>query len=455
MLRDFKTPSFASMAKHAAVVGCLMFSGAAATSLPSPINRPWIGYGINIEPQPGGGTNPGPYTAAEASLDNSRIASIKPQIARLTWTTTGFDPTSQVGIYDWTTTWAKNSFVALDNLKARNIPVMTGWWDTPWNATSSDHSTVVADFLEYLIKAKGYTNIFAWDGINEPNHRDPTTYNNWKTEVANIKSAIAGKGLSVQILGPGTQDVSATTDWLKSAASQMAGNLGGYDIHYYPVTATGISNGDVGTQVKGFVSSVDSIDTSNKPFYIEELGWKYDWDSAEDAQPNVVTYSYGLNMADMGIQVVRAGASAPMAWRLSDLGSPHVWGMYNGTSGNTGLRPWSYSWTLLTHAFPKGSTLYAPTETTGVRTLVGSAGSGTSTRWSLAGVNQSSNETTITLNLPNASSHPIFTRYYYFDGNRVTDSNGFPAADGSVTATSGSDVTLVVPANSMVMLTNA
>ena len=439
----------AAIPAYVAVVGSLVLFATAA-NLPSPIGRPWLGYGVNIEPQPGGGTSPGSYTSAEAALDNTRIGAIQPQVARVTWTTTGFDPTGKVGAYDWTTTWAKNSFVALDQLKAKNIPVMTGWWDTPWNATSSDHATVVADFLEYLIKTKGYTNIFAWDGINEPNHRDPTTYARWKTEVSNIKTAIAGRSLSVEVLGPGTQDVDATTSWLKSAAAEMSGTLDAYDIHYYPVTETGISNGDAGTQVAGFVAE----DTNNKPFYIEELGWKYNWISANDSQPNVVTYSYGLNMGDLGIQVVRAGVSAPMAWRLADLGSPHEWGMYDGSSGNTALRPWSYSWTMLSRAFPKGATLYAPSDASGVRTLVGSTGSGSSTRWSLAGVNRGSSQVSTTLNLPGASA-AAFTRYYYFDGTRVTDSNGFPAADGTVTATSGDDVTLVIPANAMVVLTNA
>jgi hypothetical protein len=116
----------AAMAKYLAVIGSLVLSGAVAADLPDPIGRPWLGYGVNIEPQPGGGTSPGPYTSAEASLDDTRIGAIKPQLARVTWTTTGFDPTNEVGVYDWTTTWAKNEFIALDQLKAMNIPIMTG-----------------------------------------------------------------------------------------------------------------------------------------------------------------------------------------------------------------------------------------------------------------------------------------------------------------------------------------
>ena len=437
------------------VIGSLLTASVAAVDLPSPVGRPWLGYGVNIEPQPGGGTSPGTYTSAEAALDDTRIGALKPQLARVTWATTGFSPTSKVGVYDWTTTWAKNEFLALDKLKARNIPIMTGWWSTPWSATSSDHATAVADFLEYLIKTKGYTNIYAWDGINEPNHRDPTSYANWKTEVANIKAAIAARGLSVEILGPGTQDVSASTDWLKAAASEMSGNLGGYNIHYYPLTEDGIASGDAGRQVATLMKTWDSIDTSKKPFYIEELGWKYGWSSSADSQPNVATYSYGLNMADMGLQSARAGVSAPMAWRLSDLGSPHVWGMYDGSGSNTGLRPWAYSWTLLTHAFPKDTKLYAPSDASTVRILIGSNGSGSSTRWSIAGVNRGTSTSTTTFTLPSSSAKATFAKYSYFDGSRATDSNGFPASSGTVTATSGDEVTLVIPANSMVMLTNA
>lgn len=111
----------------------------------------------------------------------------------------------------------------------------------------------------------------------------------------------------------------------------------------------------------------------------------------------------------------------------------------------------------LDHALPripKDATLYAPADAAGVRTLVGSIKSGFSLRWSLAGVNRGSSQVSITLNLPSAAE-ATFNRYYYFDGDRVTDSNGFPGADGNVTATSDDNVTLVIPASSMVMLTNA
>lgn len=446
----------AATVRYLAVIGSLVLSGAAAVDLPAPIGRPWLGYGVNIEPAPGGGTSPGPYTPAEAALDDTRIGAIKPQIARVTWTTLGFAPTGKVGVYDWTTTWAKNEFIALDKLKARNIPIMTGWWDTPWDATSSDHATAAADFLEYLVKTKGYTNIFAWDGINEPNHRDPTTYARWKTEVVNVKAAIAGRNLPVdiEILGPGMQDVDASTAWLKSASSEMSGDLDGYDIHYYPTSETGIAKGEAATVVKRLVSAAESVATSHKPFYIEELGWKYGSIAANDTQPNAVTYSYGLNMADLAIQVVRAGASAPIAWRLSDLGSPRLWGMYDGSNGNTALRPWSYSWTMLSRAFPKGAILYGPPDTSSVRTLVGSTGSGTATRWSLATVNQGSSQVSITLHLPKAAQ-ATFTRYYYYDGDRATDADGFPAGDGSVIANSADEVTIDVPVNSFVLLTNS
>lgn len=448
-----------TMATYLALLGSLGLARGAptetTTKLPDPLSQPWLGYGINIEPQPGGGTSPGLQNEIQILLDDTRIGALKPQVARVTWTTLGFAPNNQLTGFDWNTNWARNEFQALDRLKARNIPIMTGWWDTPWDATSLEHANAVADFLEYLIKTKGYTNIFAWDGINEPNHRDPTSFARWKLEVANIREAMGQRGLSVQILGPGIQDVDASTTWLESAATEMPFDLAAYDCHYYPWSENGIADGEVGTVVKGIVSAANNIDKSNKPFYMEEMGWKYGYDSAADAQPNVLTYSYGLNMADMGIQVVRAGVSAPMAWRLSDAGSPRTWGMYNGTTTDTALRPWAYSWTMLTHAFPKGSTMYAPADATGVRTLIGSTGSGSTMRWSLASVNRGSSQVSLTFSLPNAAKAKTFKRFSYVDGNRVVDLLGFPASNGIVTATSDNKVTIVVPANSFVVITNA
>lgn len=98
-----------------------------------------------------------------------------------------------------------NQFKALDYMKAMNYPVMTGWWTTPFEAISSNYSTVVADFLAYLVNEKAYTNIVSWNGINEPNHRDTSTQANWETCTKNLRTALDAI-TSIQVIGPDTQD---------------------------------------------------------------------------------------------------------------------------------------------------------------------------------------------------------------------------------------------------------
>ncbi|MFB2596697.1 hypothetical protein ACEXQE_02795 [Herbiconiux sp. P17] len=415
------------------------------------IARPWLGFGLNYEPQPGGGSNPGSYTDAQAALDAQRMDAIDPQIVRVTWLTTGFDPTNTVGSYDWTTPWAVNSFKGLDYLKSREIPVMTGWWSTPWDATGADHATVVADFLDYLINVKGYTNIKYWNGINEANHRDPTTYARWKTEVSNITAALAARDLPVTVIGPGTQDTGPTTDWLTAASSEMSGDLAGYANHLYPTGATSISGGTVAPALLSLISTIDANDPSKKPFFVEELGNKYGYDSATDAQPNVVNYGYGLDMADLAMQTARAGASSPMAWRLDDLGSPKVWGMYNGAGTDTALRPWAYSWTLLSSTMPAGAQLFKPLQPSSMRVLAAKMADGTSADWSIALVNRTSTASQSTVSIPGQGA-ATFDQYVYFDGARVTDAQGFPAPSGSVSGDLGAGITVTVPANSMILL---
>ncbi|GIH16676.1 hypothetical protein [Rugosimonospora africana] len=233
----------------------------------------------------------------------------------------------------------------------------------------------------------------------------------------------------------------------------MTSDLSGYDIHYYPTGATDISSGAVAPWMLSLENTINGNDPGNKPMYVEEVGWKYGWDSTNDAQPHVSDYTYGLNMAAMGIQLACDGASAPMASRLADLGSPKVWGMYDGAGGDTSLRPWSYSWTMLTQAFPKDATLYKPTQPTSVFTMLGSIGSGSSRHWSIAVANLTSNTSTQTFTLPNSAGRTLHA-YRYVDGTRATNSDGFPASTDTVTAASNGDVTVSVAADSMLLLSD-
>lgn len=447
----------AALALAASVLATSALAPQAAGAAPTPttirvdadsqVRGPWLGYGVNWEPEPGGGSNPGTYTDAMAALDARRVDHIKPQLVRVTWLTTGFAPTNTVGSYDWTTTWAKNEFKAMDYLNAHHIPVMVGWWSTPWDATGTDHAQAVADFLDHLINERGYTNIRYWDGINEANHRDPTTYARWKTQVHNIKTRLAARDIDIDILGPGTQDPGPTTDWLTKASTEMTSELNGYDTHVYPTQTGAIANGGAAGTTASQITTADGNDPSSKPFVVEELGDKAGWDSGNDAQPRVTTGAYGLDIADLALQLTRAGVSSPLAWRLNDLGSPKKWGMYNGATGDTALRPWTASWTMLSRAFPAASTLYAPAQPAGVRLLTGKT---PNDGWSVAAANRNSTTSTVPLDLPEATS-ATFDVYQYTDGPTSVDADGFPTPSGQVTADEG-QLTLTVPPHSLVVL---
>lgn len=458
-------------AAGAAVAGVMMIglsatagqSASAADSAgqvaPQPADRvvrPWLGYGINYEPEPNGGTNTGVYTDAMAALEAGRMDEIRPQVARVTWLTTGFAPGNKVGEYDWSSNWAQNEFKALDYLKARNIPVMIGFWTTPWDATGPDYATAAADLLEHLVKDKGYTNIKWWNGVNEPNHRDPRTYDRWRDSQMNVAAELMKRGLDVTTIGPGTQDFGATQDWLGAASTELAGTTSGYSIHYYPTAADSISAGRVEPAIKNLVDKVDANDPERKPFFVEELGDKSGWDPATDRQPRVTTYGYGLDMADLGIQLGRAGVSSPMAWRLSDVGSPKLWGMWNGVAGDEDVRPWAYSWAMLSRAFPAGSRLFAPAEPDGLRVLAAEIpagrGHGSHSDWSFALVNRSDEGVSTTVRVPGAG-RTVVTTYKYSDGDRPSTADGLPVPDAVRSDNLSRGVDVEVPAGSFVVVT--
>jgi len=166
-----------------AMVAAQNASASVAISTTDAVDQPWIGFGINWLPEPispkgGNELTPIAYPEDAFSLDTTRTDFLKPAITRITWHPEYFCPTVTVGVYNWTGTAVLNQFKALDYMKAMNYPVMTGWWTTPFEAISSNYSTVVADFLAYLVNEKGYTNIVSWNGINEPNHRDASKLGN-------------------------------------------------------------------------------------------------------------------------------------------------------------------------------------------------------------------------------------------------------------------------------------
>jgi hypothetical protein len=106
------------------------------------------------------------------------------------------------------------------------------------------------------------------------------------------------------------------------------------------------------------------------------------------------------------------------------------WGFWNSLANEIGhpedldLRPWFYTWSLLSRSFPPGCTTLKTSETLvpGLRTLAATAGMD----FSLALVNDSDVPQELHVAVPGGKKIPPLARYDYFPGDKLADKNGFP-----------------------------
>lgn len=180
---------------------------------------------------------------------------------------------------------------------------------------------------------------------------------------------------------------------------------------------------------------------------VTEMGNKFGDISANDSQEAVFTYEYGVQKADLAVQIVRAGTAAPMAWWLDDLGIK-TWGMYDSVY-SPALRPWFYTWSLLSRYVAPNSTIYAPAQPSGMRFM---AAETADSDWTFVFVN--TNTTAVSTRLTVATGGTITANeYIYSQSNMSTDSNGFPVASGQVSGDLMTALTVEVPAHGMLLLT--
>jgi hypothetical protein len=107
------------------------------------------------------------------------------------------------------------------------------------------------------------------------------------------------------------------------------------------------------------------------------------------------------------------------------------WGFWNSLANEIGhpedmnLRPWYYTWSLMSRSFPPGCTTLKTSETlvAGLRTLAARTADGS---FSLALVNDSDVPREIHVVLPGGENTSHLTRYDYSPGDKLTDANNFP-----------------------------
>lgn len=298
--------------------------------------------------------------------------------------------------------------------------------------------------------------------------------------------------------------------WVTDTLRTIPSLIGAYDSHRY-ATVWGVENGVYGDQVRSRREEISNLDSGTKPYFDGEAGMtalqstpfaadtarvvKITADLAReldpstivrnaanpvasaaaagtDSQPNIASYQYGVWMGDMMIQAINAGLSGASAWDFDDAmhngggyGALNLkrWGFFNSLAGQDGypasdinLRPWYFSWSTLSRAFPPGSQpLVLPsTGVAGLRVAAARIPDGSRYYLSIAVVNDSSAAHSIVIKVPSVTGSVTFGRYDYVPGVQKVDEYGLPLTSSVFSAKLSAGVSLSLPGNALVVLTS-
>jgi hypothetical protein len=395
------------------------------------------------------------------SADNTVPQLVRDRIAymRLPWARTRIDLSwysDANNNYDWTGPSAVAILNLLAAAKANGTKVhLTEWYISTAQALGwvSDPTTVnpkypkaICDGLDYLINARGFTNIERYILINEPSGSIPVTmgwtdeqaYSYWKYLVQTVNSQIVSRGIPVKIAAPDSVETTAGNTWFTRATTDINSIVADWDRHLYPSYGSieaGSAEGYARTQW-GTVKANDR-NWRTKGFVIAEAGLKPTSSGGYDLS----SVDYGTHMADYGIQLARGGITVVSAWMLDDesypqgLDSPdQFWGMWSTRATASTLKPWFWSWSLLSRHARPGSVAYKPSSSASTIHPGAFRNPATGT-WVFTFVNWSSTDQSVVLTVP-GQGNVTYDRYIYSTVGRAMDTNGFPVPAAS--ALSGS-----------------
>ncbi len=328
----------------------------------------------------------------------------------------------------------RQALKVLDYCQEHGITVVWGDWGPPTNLGVEFDDEVWADAMakcaEELIVNRGYDCIKYLNIGNEPDGSwsDCGDFGVYAAAVENLHSKLTEYGLTdkVSISGP---DVYGDWKWLDSSLERLDDKLGNIDFHWYS-DRVNVATGNLEIRLRRKLRDLgDKI--GERSIFINEIGLTDD-KTAADQQPNVRLYWYGVSIVDFMVQCVRGGASGVIAWDLEDSMHPtgneyKTWGFWSfkGGADEQNLRPWYYSYSLLTRLFPAGSTILE-TDTGnefGVRMLAAKDQQG---NLSIAIINNSGDKLSLNLKADTEGVIEKLNCYRYFEDDRPADENGYP-----------------------------
>jgi hypothetical protein len=487
------------------LVSFLMLAGAEAGALAEepmkeqPVVTVDLGQTV-VEPFMGLGIQWDPYeyrpTPEDWKVTLERLDFCRPALFRVMWMAhpycRGFDADGKPKyVWDEGDAAAKEKFAPLlpilDYCQARGIDAMLGEWGPPRGLKSEDGKAIsgpgdarwariITDFVLYLRQTKGYACIRLYNMMNEPNGGwmwpgGKVDYAAWAAGIRNLRREFDAKGLAaLPIVGP---DNSGDWNWLDRCAKDLPKEVGAWDMHWYAMDKEVVEG-----RIEKLLSEKREMlartgpEVGAKPRFMGEAGI-FEGRCNGDQQPRVKTFVYGVLMADYAAQVARAGWMGAVAWDLDDamhcVNGNHrpvppddktlkIWGFWNtqghamGHPEDEKIRPWFYTWSLMTRLFPKGSKIVQAggVAVPAFRALAGTDAVGK--ELSVMLVNDADAPRKVTLRVPGAGVRNL-TLYHFFDGDRPTDENGYPAPKEKTDADLERGAEIALPSRGVVFLT--
>lgn len=362
--------------------------------------------------------------------------------------------------YDWENRDMQLLYRHLNFCQQNGIEVILSDWgiEVDWLAVDGIeqmgnplYAEVIGTYLDHLINKKGFTCIKYFGLVNEPNY-EVGNFDRWRNGAENLFQVLKDKELDkkVKFIGPGQSN---DNEWFYRTVNEARYMFDVYDVHMYAWkdrTAKGSVQTDL-TQLWNHAKSIDPK-AQQKLYFVTEAGMRDGQSAAISTQIN--SFYYGVFMADYAIQAIHSGANAVLAWMLDDNSHPDFqWGLWSDKKNGMKLRPWFYSWSLLTKLFPAGSDVYRiRSRSINIRALGSRITNNGKNDWSFSIVNINSNPVKIFLKVDNEGEYN-FKQYVYAENEIRTDGNGFPVPINSLKANLSDGFEFEIKPQSVIFIT--
>lgn len=413
--------------------------------------------------------------------------------------------------FDWESVEMKSLYRHLDFCQAHGITVILTdwgcepeWLKAPGIADVGDpkYAAAIGQYMQHLIETRKYTCIRYFIMVNEPN-LEVKNWERWKKGITQVAEEFKQRKLEGHVALVGS-DESGNEKWHRKAVDQLSSILDIYDIHRY-TTLEELTSSKLQQIFQAEWAYADTADQvartqgiaqgQNLRHHLKLVGEAGLFSPGFSSSNNPLhdKYEYGIYMADYAIQAFNASSSAVSAWMLDDSSHPgFTWGMWRDKSEQFRLKPWFYTWALLSRYVQAGDSaprdpnqyMYGSAsphsltfDTSGIRGLavlypkappasstlppppVQSVGVQELTcQWTICLVNRTGQAHTIRVRIPH-DSHEVaprqsFRHYLYAPDSQKVDPDGFPLHVRTTEDDLSEGIDIALPANSFALVTS-